>query len=82
MTPEEIDTVARRAGREGAREALALLGFDAQNPAEVRADQAHLRRWRKSVEEVERIGWGTVTATIVAGALAAFWLGLKEIFYR
>jgi len=82
MTRDEVEELVRRAGREGAREALALLGFDTDDPAEIRADQAHLRKWRRSVEQVERVGWGTVAATIIAGGLAALWLGLKDLVHR
>lgn len=59
-------------------------GIDADDKerAELRADAAHLRRWRKSVEKVETVGVSTVVTVIVTGLLGAIGVAIKMMFWR
>lgn len=59
---------------------LARLGFDVDDPKEMRKDMAHLRLWRVSVQKVSVVGWGTAIATVVSGVIAAAWLGFNQMF--
>lgn len=56
---------------------LTSFGMDDDDRKEIRADFAHLRRWRKSVERVESVGWTAAITFIATGLLAALWLGIK-----
>jgi hypothetical protein len=42
--------------RHAVLETLSMLGFDLDNKPEMRADMAHLRRWRKSVDQAGSFG--------------------------
>ena len=56
---------------------LKSFGIDEKDQAEIQADFRHLRKWRKSVERVETVGWGAAITVIVSGILGMLWLGLK-----
>jgi hypothetical protein len=56
---------------------LTSFGIEEEDRKELRADFQHLRKWRKSVEQVERVGWGTVITVVVSGVLGALWVGIK-----
>ena len=58
-------------------EALESYGFETSDKKETQADFRHLRRWRKSVERIEAVGWSVAIGTIVSGVLGALWLGIK-----
>jgi len=58
---------------------LTSFGIEEEDRKELQADFRHLRRWRKSVEQVERVGWGTIVTVIVTGALGALWVGIKTL---
>lgn len=58
---------------------LTSFGIDEDDRKEVRLDFQHLRRWRKSVERVETVGWGAAITVIVSGLLGALWLGIKAL---
>lgn len=58
-------------------EALESFGFEASDKKETQADFRHLRRWRKSTERIEAVGWSVAIGTIVSGVLGALWLGIK-----
>jgi hypothetical protein len=45
---------------------------------EFNADLLHVRRWRKSMENVQSKGILTAVGVLVSGALAALWLGIKS----
>jgi phage terminase large subunit len=47
--------------------------------AELRADFQHLRRWRKSVEQVQSYTFKAVITVIVTGFVGAVWLGAKVV---
>lgn len=56
---------------------LTSFGIDEDDRKEVRADFQHLRKWRKSVERVETVGWASAITVIVSGLLGMLWLGIK-----
>jgi DNA-binding MarR family transcriptional regulator len=58
---------------------LTSFGIEEDERKELRADFAHLRKWRRSVETVERVGWTTAVTVIVTGILGALWLGVKTL---
>jgi hypothetical protein len=58
---------------------LTSFGIEEEDRKELRSDFQHLRKWRKGVEQVERLGWGTVITVIVTGALGALWVGIKTM---
>lgn len=58
---------------------LTSFGIEEEDRKELRADFQHLRKWRKSVEQVERVGWGTVITVVVSGVLGALWVGIKAM---
>jgi len=54
------------------------FGFDVNNPKEMQRDMMHLRRHRLAVEAIERKTWMTVVGILIAGAVGALFVGLKE----
>jgi hypothetical protein len=58
---------------------LISFGINDDDRKEMQADFAHLRRWRKSVEQVNRTGMITIVGIIVTGLTGAIWLGFKTI---
>jgi len=56
---------------------LTSFGMEEEDRRELRADFQHLRRWRKSVEQVQSYTFKAVITIIVAGILGALWLGIK-----
>jgi len=57
--------------------ALMTFGIEADDRQEMRADLAHLRKWRKSVEAAESLTFKVVLGTIVSGLVGAVWMGFK-----
>jgi len=45
----------------------------------LRADLAHLRKWRKSVEQAQGLTFKVVLTMIVTGFCGAVWLGVKTV---
>jgi hypothetical protein len=58
---------------------LTSFGIEEDDRKELQADFRHLRKWRRSVEQVERVGWGTVISVIATGVCATLWLGFKTM---
>lgn len=58
---------------------LTSFGLDDKDKKEIQADFVHLRKWRKSVDSVERVGVTTVVTVILGGLLGAVWLGIKTM---
>lgn len=58
---------------------LTSFGIEEEDRKELRADFNHLRKWRKGVEQVERVGWGTIITVIATGILGALWVGIKTM---
>jgi hypothetical protein len=82
MDHAQIEAIVKRAAREAVLETLALLGFDLDDKPEMRADMAHLRRWRKSVDQAGSFGLKAFVTLACTGIAGAIWLGLKSMLGR
>lgn len=78
LTPEE----ARLLIREAVRETFLMLGVTVDDPIEVQKDFNHLREWRNTTESIKSKGLLTMIGVMASGALAAIWLGLKEMLSK
>lgn len=58
---------------------LTSFGIEEEDRKELRADFQHLRKWRRGVEQVERVGWGAVVTVLVTGLLGAILVGIKAM---
>ena len=58
---------------------LTSFGIEEADRRELRADFQHLRRWRKSVEQVQSYTFKAVVTVIVTGFVGAVWLGAKVV---
>jgi reverse gyrase len=84
ITIDDIDAIVRRSSREAVYETLAALGFeleDREGREELRADLAHLRRWRISVERVGSRAMMTAVTVIVTGSIGAALAALAGYFH-
>jgi hypothetical protein len=79
MDHAQIEAIVKRAAREAVLETLALLGFDLDNKPEMRADMAHLRRWRRSVDQAGSFGLKAFVTIACTGLAGAIWLGIKTM---
>jgi hypothetical protein len=61
---------------------LTSFGIEEEDRRELRADFQHLRRWRKSVEQVQSYTFKAVITVIVTGFVGAVWLGAKVVLGR
>jgi len=57
---------------------LVRLGVDATNPIEMQHDFQHLREWREATGAFRNKGILVIITTIIAGVLAAAWVGFKS----
>lgn len=58
---------------------LTSFGIEEEDRIELRADFIHLRKWRKSVEQVQSLTFKVVIGAIVSGVVGAFWLGFRAM---
>lgn len=58
---------------------LTSFGIEEEDRVELRADFQHLRRWRKSSEQITRAGWRAIVTVLVTGICGAIWLGVKAM---
>lgn len=58
---------------------LTSFGIEEEDRVELRADFQHLRRWRKSVEQMQGYTFKAVITIVVTGFLGAIWIGLKAM---
>src|SRR5687768_5902270 len=58
---------------------LTSFGIEEEDRIELRADFIHLRKWRKSVEQVLSLTFKVVVGAIVSGVVGAFWLGFRAM---
>ena len=58
---------------------LESFGIHDDDRKELRKDFVHLRKWRRSVEQVEKAGRMAVVTVLVAGLCGALWLGFKAL---
>jgi hypothetical protein len=56
---------------------LTSFGIEEEDRIELRADFQHLRRWRKSVEQMQGYTLKAVLTVIATGILGALWVGIK-----
>ena len=56
---------------------LTSFGIEEEDRVELRADFQHLRRWRKSVEQMQGYTLKAVLTVIATGILGALWVGIK-----
>ncbi len=61
---------------------LTSFGIEEEDRIELRRDFAHLRKWRKSVEQTQSLTIKVVVTAIVSGVLGAVWLGLKTLLAK
>src|SRR4249919_3720356 len=73
LHPSDIDAVVLRA----IATILTSFGIEEEDRRELRADFQHLRRWRKSVEQVQSYTFKAMITVIVTGFVGAVWLGVK-----
>lgn len=77
LTPE-----TQAAVEEAVKQTLLKLGMDVSQPehvVELQQDFQHLRKWRKSVNAVERQSFLGAMAVLGTGLVAALWLGIKQL---
>lgn len=73
LQQDSIDAIVLKA----VASVLASFGIEDDDRKEVRADFQHLRRFRKSHEQVERVGWTAAITMMVTAFGTALWLGIK-----
>ena len=63
---------------------LKSFGLQEEDTREIKLDFQHLRRWRKTTEQIERLGWKAFAASIAAlvstfviGLAGLIWLGIQ-----
>src|SRR5260370_36743164 len=56
---------------------LTSFGIEDQDRIELRADFQHLRRWRKSTEQITRAGWKAIVTVLGTGASGRLLLGMQ-----
>lgn len=61
------------------QEVLESVGLDQQERAELRADFNHLRKWRKSVEQLQGFTFRAIVTVVVTGFLGMMWMGAKAL---
>jgi hypothetical protein len=54
MTPADVEAIVKSAAKESTLETLKVLGFNVEDPIEMRKDMNHLRRSRAFVENAAR----------------------------
>lgn len=75
LTREEL----KKLMAESITEAFRTLGVEVSNPTEMQRDFVHLRRWRQAVDSAQNQTFRVVMTTLVAGFLAALWLGVQAL---
>lgn len=58
---------------------LTGFGIEEEDRVELRADFAHLRKWRKSVDQMQGTTFKVIITAVLTGLLGALWLGLKAV---
>jgi len=75
----EMEEIADLAAAKAVADMFVRLGVDPNDPIEAQKDFAHLRKWRKSNEAITAKVLMTAVGTLVVGALAALWVGLRGV---
>lgn len=79
MTDDQIGEIVAHAVQKELSSFLIKLGIDEDEHKELRADFIHLRKWRRSVEQMESYTFRTVITVVITGFLGAVWLGVKAV---
>ncbi len=61
------------------QEVLESVGLDQQERIELRADFNHLRKWRKSVEQIQGFTLRAIITVVVTGFIGMIWMGVKAL---
>lgn len=69
----------RQIVRETVQETLTSLGIQHENPLEMQRDFQYLRDWRRTTHALRAKGLLTAVGLVVAGGLAALWLGVQAL---
>jgi hypothetical protein len=80
ITEAEVERIASRAAKEAVNDLLLKMGVDvSKNDAliEMQADFQHVRKWRRSVETVQRQGLLTAVGVLVTGGIGALYMAFK-----
>lgn len=72
MTEQEVEDIIVRT--------LARMGFHNDELSEIRKDQAFVRRFRVSTEQMTSAGKKAGVTVIVSGVLGLIWLGVQMLF--
>lgn len=78
---ETLPEEQRKIIQQTVKDTLLQLGVNVDTPEDVvewQQDLHHLRRWRKAVNAVESKTVWVVISTLIAGVLAAAWLGVQS----
>lgn len=75
---EELKSLVETTAKETVRETLIQLGADVDNPLEMQDDFRTLREWRRSMDSIRTKAVTATVGVLVAGLLAAIWLGIKS----
>lgn len=77
MSAEELEEAVQR----GVTRALIQLGLDTSEPIDMQRDMQFLRDLRRSTESVKGKALVTVVGILIAGGMAALWLGFKHMLH-
>lgn len=73
ISANDIDTTALKT----IATILTSFGIEEDDRFELKSDFAHLRRWRKSVEQAQSYTFKAIITFLAAGFMGALWMGLK-----
>lgn len=80
LSSSEIQHIATETAKAAVKETLLTMGVDVSDPKaiqEMQHDMAHVRRWRKSVETVQRQSLMTAVGILVSGVIGLIWLAFQ-----
>lgn len=63
-------------------ETLLTLGVDVDDPLEMQRDFQHIRDLRIATNIIKKRALHVLVGVVVAGIIAAFWIGFKDILLR
>jgi len=78
----ELTTEQRQLVEAAVEQTMLKLGVDVSNPEEIiqlQQDFQHLRKWRKTVNQIESKSVLTIVGIFATGVAAAIWLGFKQL---
>jgi len=73
-----VQTTAKTVAKETVHETLLQLGADVDHPLDMQDDFRTLREWRRSMESIRTKAVTVTVGVLVAGLLAALWMGFKS----